>query len=111
METSPAFSLLPEQQQTPETPEWQNLGIATVTQLNEWADKYCRDAVGTSVWDQMPEGQRRTYMLDQLFGERGWDMKIVEDKSYPDYPQSVGSYPVEKPLTVQILKRVMPTNS
>ena len=107
MELGGTYSYLPEAQPSaPEADEWQDLGVATVTQLNEWADKYCRDVVGPNVWDQMSEGQRRTHMLNQMFGERGWDMKIIEDNSYPEYSQSVGSYSVEKPLMVQILKRV-----
>lgn len=106
MELGGTYSYLPEAQASAPESEWQNLGTATVTQLNEWADKYCREVVGSNIWDQMPEGQRRAHMLNQMFGERGWDMRVVEDNSYPEYPQSVGSYPIEKPLTVQILRRV-----
>ncbi|HSD55851.1 MAG TPA: hypothetical protein VLA92_01725 [Candidatus Saccharimonadales bacterium] len=102
METSPSsFAQLPEQK------VWEDVGIATETQLDQAADLHCREQVGAQVWDQMPYGRRRVHLLNTMYGEGGWNMVAYDEPGrLPAYTESMGMYPVEQPATFRIQRRL-----
>ena len=91
METSPVFSLLPEQK------KWVDVDTVTEGELTARATTYCSQQLDPSFVAQMSEGARRSFFLDSSFGEGGWNMKEASGVQYPEYPQSVGMYEVQQP--------------
>jgi hypothetical protein len=102
METTPL------QPSPPEVNKWRDVGITTEADLNHAADMYYRDEVGPEAWDQMPYDQRRSHLLDAMFGEDKWKMSVVEENPYPRYSRS-GMYDVQQPVVLHVQKLVAPS--
>lgn len=93
--------------QLPEVAQWEDMGVATETQLNMAADMRCRDAVGAEQWDRMSYGQRRVHLLNTMYGEGGWNMVAYEEPGKnPTYSTSVGMYSVETPPSFRIQRKL-----
>lgn len=93
METGPSFSLLPAEK------KWVDVHTVTEGELTARATEYCSQQLDPSIVAQMPEGQRRSFLLDSFYGKGGWNMVEAPQEQYPEYPQSVGMYDVQQPTS------------